>query len=177
MNQLDFVVYGEPAPQGSKNAFSNHYQNAKFCAKCKHTHLVSISQVESSKAVKPWRAAVTEAAKTAVFSAGQESFPLDGALLLRAVFSLARPKSHYRTGKYAHLLRDDAPARPISKPDSSKLLRSTEDALTDAGVWLDDCLVVETAVSLVYAGGHGLRTLDRAGAWLCVSPVKNGIPA
>ena len=33
--------------------------------------------------------------------------------------------------------------RPASAPDLSKLLRSTEDALTQAGAWKDDARVVE----------------------------------
>jgi crossover junction endodeoxyribonuclease RusA len=59
------------------------------------------------------------------------------------VFSFARPKSHYRTGRNAHLLRDGIPGQPMSAPDLSKLARATEDALTDAGVWTDDARVSE----------------------------------
>lgn len=177
MGELDFIVYGSPAPQGSKTAFANHYQDARRCGSCHRNHLVSISQVESSKAVKPWRALVTDAAKTAVFDAGQENFPVTGAVLVRVVFSLERPKGHYRTGRFAHELRPDAPARPDAKKlDLDKLCRAVLDALTGTA-FTDDSLVVELAASKVYAGGRGRRVLDRPGAWICVSPVKNGIPA
>ena len=69
------------------------------------------------------------------------------------VFTFVRPKSHYRTGRNAHLLRDDAPTRPATIPDLSKLARSTEDALKDAGVIRDDSLIVEyRRLAKVYAG-------------------------
>ena len=58
---------------------------------------------------------------------------LDGPLRVRMVFTLPKPAS--------------APKRcttwPMRTPDLSKLARSTEDALTDAGIWRDDARVVE----------------------------------
>lgn len=53
-------------------------------------------------------------------------------------FHLPRPKGHYRTGANAHLLRDSAPEQPSVKPDLDKLVRSTMDGLSEAGVWHDD---------------------------------------
>lgn len=40
------------------------------------------------------------------------------------------------------------------KPDGSKLQRSTEDALTDAGLWRDDARVVEWIGVKAYPGEH-----------------------
>ena len=41
----------------------------------------------------------------------------------------------------------------FANPDLSKLLRSTEDALTDAGLWADDARVVEyERLAKVYPG-------------------------
>jgi Holliday junction resolvase RusA-like endonuclease len=69
------------------------------------------------------------------------------------VFTFARPRSHYRTGRNAHLVRDSAPARPAVYPDASKALRAVEDSLVDAGVIRDDCRLVEfTRLAKVYAG-------------------------
>lgn len=128
---ISIVVFGIPAPQGSKR------------------HVGNGVMIESSKKVKPWRDAVrSDAVET---RDGAE--PLDGPLVADMVFTFARPRSHYRTGKNAHLLRDDAPARPTGAPDLSKLARSTEDALTDAGLWRDDSRVVEYGrLAKVYAG-------------------------
>lgn len=67
---------------------------------------------------------------------------LTGPVALEVTFTLPRPKAHYRTGRNSHLLRDNAPHRPDRLPDLDKLLRSTMDALTAAGVWADDAQVV-----------------------------------
>lgn len=131
---IELRVYGRPAPQGSKKSFGPG------------------RMVESSKHVKPWRADVRFAAEelTACDCPDQcgglaAGYPLDGPLFAFMVFTFARPKSHYRTGRNAHLLREGAPARPQGTSDLSKLIRSTEDALTSAGLWKDDARVVEYA--------------------------------
>jgi len=67
------------------------------------------------------------------------------------LFFLARPKSHYRTGRNADRLRENAPRRPAKMPDLSKLVRATEDALTDAGLWRDDAQVVEISAMKYWA--------------------------
>jgi Holliday junction resolvase RusA-like endonuclease len=138
----DFRVYGRPAPQGSKR----HVGNGRM--------------VESSQYVKPWRDAV----KAAALEVRGTEPPLSEPLWVAMFFTFARPKHHYRTGRNAHLLRDNAPVAPATKPDLSKLLRSTEDALTDARVWADDALVVcYLRTSKVWAT-EGLDSLDAPGA-------------
>lgn len=116
---ISIVVYGEPAPQGSKR------------------HVGRGVMVESSTKVKPWRQDVVAAAQEAIFSCEMTNDvlwePLDGPLAVRMVFSMRKPQS--------------APKRrqtwPDRIPDLSKLIRSTEDALTTAGVWRDDARVVD----------------------------------
>jgi len=130
---ITIVVRGTPAPQGSK----------RFVGTTKAGRGL---MVESSKRVKPWRDAVRS---DAVAARGQAE-PLDGPLYVEMRFYFPRPKSHYRTGKNAHLLRDNAPHSPQSAPDLSKLVRSTEDALTDAGVWVDDARVVHCVSAKYY---------------------------
>jgi Holliday junction resolvase RusA-like endonuclease len=112
---MRIVVYGSPAPQGSK----------KFVG-MRGGHGV---MVESSKRVKPWRADVKAAAEAARDGAA----PMDGPLVMRMVFTLPKPSSApKRRRTYA-----------MRKPDLSKLVRSTEDALTDAGLISDDARIVE----------------------------------
>lgn len=137
---LTVIAHGTPAPQGSKNAFRNQYTRR-------------IQQVESSKAVKPWREAVKYAALDVI---GDPFAILDGPVYVETVFTFARPKGHYRSGRNAHLLRDDAPTFPISKGrnDIEKLVRATRDAFTDAGVWVDDAQVVGERNWKVYPGTH-----------------------
>ncbi len=134
---LTIRVLGTPAPQGSKSAFRNKYTGR-------------IQQVESSKKVKPWREAVKQAAADAIMASAWER--AEGPVELHIVFVFARPKSHFRTGRNAHLLRDDAPHWRASTPDISKTVRATEDALTDAGVWRDDGQVVHVTALKVYEG-------------------------
>jgi Holliday junction resolvase RusA-like endonuclease len=137
-------VLGTPGPQGSKR------------------HVGGGRMVESSKKVAPWRDAVRADAVEAAHECGLAT--LDQPLVVDMVFTTVRPASHYRAGRNAHLLRDTAPARPSGMPDLSKLARSTEDALTMAGIWRDDARVVEYGrLAKVYAG-EDVDALDCPGA-------------
>lgn len=122
---LSIVVYGLAGPQGSK----------RFVGKRGGKGVM----VESSKKVKPWRELVHIAAVMA--RAGRPA--IDEPILVRMVFTMPKPSS--------------APKRkrtwPMRMPDLSKLARSTEDALTTAGVWRDDARVVEyERLAKVYPG-------------------------
>lgn len=151
MSELVIRVVGEPAPQGSKR------------------HIGGGRLVEMSKKVKPWRQDVTAAALVARIAADDLTFT--GPVSLEATFTLKRPAGHYRTGANAGLLRDSAPAVPAVTPDLDKLVRSTLDALTLAGVWRDDSQVCELLVRKCYPG-LGLDALDTPGAVLRVHPMK-----
>ena len=134
---VDLTVFGRPAPQGSKKAFARGGK---------------VAMVEMSKHVKPWREDVRAAALLLLSEHGRAGYPLDGPLLVDMIFTAERPKGHYRTGRNSHLLKATAPLRPTGAPDLSKLARSTEDALTSAGVWRDDSRVVEYGrLAKVYA--------------------------
>jgi crossover junction endodeoxyribonuclease RusA len=52
----------------------------------------------------------------------------------------------------------------------SKIIRATEDALTDAGVWKDDALVVKLEAWKTYEN-EAYGALDRAGCFLRIEPV------
>lgn len=141
------TVYGTPAPQGSKSAKGSYLDKSGN----RHVRLV-----ESSKKVKPWRADV-QAAAEAVVGARASGFPFAGPLEAEMVFTLPRP------GRMPRERVVGAIALPMAYPDVSKLARSTEDALTAAGVWLDDAQVVEyRRLGKRYVGEPG--ALDRPGA-------------
>jgi Holliday junction resolvase RusA-like endonuclease len=130
MSKITVIVYGTPAPQGSK-AFMGMFNGKDGRA---HAKLA-----ESSKKVRPWRQDVKAAAR--VHAEGHP--PLDGNIVARMVFTLPKPLS--------------APKRrrtwPNKKPDVSKLCRSTEDALVDAGLILDDSRIVGyTRLAKVFPG-------------------------
>jgi len=144
---LAIVVYGRPAPQGSKR------------------HVGKGAMVESSAHLKPWREAVRSEAvgelerwRTAFVGPPtllgiERTTPLGGwPVAARMVFTMAAPKAA-RPGD-----------RPAVMPDLSKLVRATEDALVDAGVLADDKLIVEyDRVAKVYPRWDP-ESLDRPGA-------------
>jgi Holliday junction resolvase RusA-like endonuclease len=100
---------------------------------------------EACKGNADWRASVAHEASIAMAGAAL----LRGPLLLSIVFVMPRPKGHYRTGKRSAELRPDAPHYHDKKPDCTKLLRSTEDAMTGI-VWGDDSQVAVQNVSKYY---------------------------
>ncbi len=158
MAEIEIVVHGLPGPQGSK----------KFVGRNRAGRGIL---VESSAKVKPWRAAVSAAAL-----AVRPTTPLDGPLQVDMVFTMPRPKSHYGTGRNAGVLKPRyVGATPYRVPDLSKLCRSTEDALTDAGVWADDARVVEYGrLAKVYADSPDPDALAVPGA---VIRVRAYVPA
>ena len=126
---IEVIVYGCPAPQGSK----------KFVGTTKTGRGL---MVESSKKVKPWRMDV-KAAALQVREGLAMLAPIDGPLSVSMVFTLPKPASAPKTRR----------TWPDKKPDVSKLARSTEDALSDAGLWVDDARVVEyTRLAKVFPG-------------------------
>jgi len=145
-------VYGNPAPQGSK----------KFMGTTKSGRGIL---VEANSRTTPWRADVMTAARAVLDHLGWP-MPFDKAVVARMVFSFARPVSVKRA------------KRPFCSvaPDLSKLVRATEDALTAAGVWADDALVVEyTRLAKVYCG-EDEEALDRPGCLIVVGWQVDSIP-
>ena len=116
-----FTVIGLPGPQGSKK-YVGHRKN-------KATGRSNAVMVESSKKVRPWRELVEAAAERAWHGKA----PLDEPLIVSMVFTLPKPVGAPRTRR----------TWPDRMPDLSKLARSTEDALTTAGLWKDDARAVE----------------------------------
>lgn len=119
---LYHFVAGVPAPQGSKSF--------KGMRRSKSSGRQIAIMVESSKGVAPWREAVTNALldkgkPRAVFG--------DCAVRLTVEFVMVRVGAEPKGWTRHH----------TKAPDLSKLVRSTEDAITTAGVWCDDSRVVE----------------------------------
>lgn len=139
--RASLIVYGMPGPQGSKR------------------HVGGGRMIESSKKVKPWRMDVKAAAELLMAQSGAP--PFDGPLRVRMVFTLPKPTSAPKTRR----------TWPDRKPDVSKLARSTEDALTDAGFWADDARVVDyTRQSKCYPN-EDPEALDRPGVRIEVEEI------
>lgn len=131
---LSFTVRGTAVPQGSKKAWYN--------AKTKRVHM---TEAQGDR-LHNWRTDVMMAARDArEASTKVDAFPLEGAVAVRLTFNTLRPSSHYGSGKNAHALKPSAPKHNIKMPDIDKLTRAIFDALTVAGIWLDDAQVVTTA--------------------------------
>jgi len=128
-----FKVVGVPQPGGSKRAFL-------------HKHTGKIVMIDTCKKNKTWRENVVLAACQ---NRTQTDMMMKGPLRLTIEFRLPRPKSHFRTGKNAGELRPDAPTWHTKRPDCTKLIRSTEDALTGV-LWLDDSQICEQVAQKVF---------------------------
>lgn len=97
---------------------------------------------------------------------------LDGSLLLEIVAVFQRPKNHYRTGKHAGELKDDAPLWHTSRPDVSNIQKFVEDALN--GVWwTDDCKIVASVAYKLYGRPKTvIRVITTDEDWLSTSTVS-----
>ena len=119
---LNVSVDGIPVPQGSM-------VRTKFGVRHSKPESIALFRSQIGLAV---RAAADEQGVV---------LPLEGPLMLSALFVLPRPPS--------------APKRrvwPTVKPDSDKILRALCDALTQCGAWMDDAQVVEMVAGKRYTG-------------------------
>ena len=114
-----FWVPGIPKPGGSKRGF--------YSAKLKRVIIT-----DACKDNKDWKNSVSMNANSH-FPNG----PLQGPLEVHFEFHIPRPKGHF--GKKG--VRPSAPQYPAVRPDCTKLIRSTEDALTGIA-WDDDSQIV-----------------------------------
>ena len=130
---IEFFVPGVPRPGGSKRAFLN-----------KHTGKANLVDASGEKG-KDWRGDAKIFARQAY-----KGSPLEGPLTLEVTFWMPRPKGHYGSGRNSDKLKESAPMWPVTKPDSTKLIRSLEDALTGL-IWIDDAQVVLQVISKEYA--------------------------
>jgi len=126
MNIISFEVLGLPKPQGRPRAVSR----GKFAS------------VYSEKT--EWRNQVTlEARKRSSKNpeAIDDNSYFDGPINVMISYWFKRPKNHYRTGKYSHLLKDSAPHYCCNKYDLDNLDKAVLDAFTDAELISDDKIV------------------------------------
>lgn len=128
---VQFFVPGKAAPQGSKKAIPIRNRATG--------QVIKVNQVESSTAVGPWRERVALAAHNAML--GRPVF--DGAVSVRLIFVLPRPKSTPKSRTPA----------AVKRPDLDKLERAVLDALTGI-CFEDDSQVVNL---------HGLKRIAEIG--------------
>jgi Holliday junction resolvase RusA-like endonuclease len=136
VTSVNFTVHGTPAPQGSKTPWGS----------------------EANPNTRPWRAAVAAEAQAAMLNRAL----LTGPCALTVVFTFARPKGHYRTGRHSGELKPNAPEWCSTKPDLDKLLRAIGDALS--GIILrDDAQIAAVAAEKHYGSPAAEITVEEIG--------------
>lgn len=128
MTTLSFTVYGTPVPAGSKTPGITK-GGRRFV------------RDSSGHRGTDWRRNVAQVAGEALNGRGL----FDGPLRLVCRFYMPRPKAHFG----AKGLKASAPAYPTSRPDSLKLARGTEDAMSGV-VYRDDAQIVSLVATKQY---------------------------
>ena len=132
---------GKPATSGSKTVFPRRDGKGFIVT-------------PANKKQKNWQAAIRDNAVSQITHYQHEIMGLipfeNGALKLKTVFVLSRPKGHYGTGKNANKLKPSAPDYPAVKPDSLKLARAVEDALNKI-IYRDDSQICKHEIEKIYA--------------------------
>jgi Holliday junction resolvase RusA-like endonuclease len=133
---ISFTAYGRPRPAGSKKfvGFIDHGP------KKGRPLLVD----DSGHKGRMWRRTVQRAAREVY-----NGRPLEWPMRMRVDFYFRRPKLHYVGNNRGGRLKDSAPSEHVTKPDTTKLLRSIEDALTGI-VYVDDSAIVSQLASKHY---------------------------
>lgn len=156
-----FKVYGDPKPKGSMKCVG---------ARGKRKHVI-VEDVDDGG----WRDLVTAMARKHVLEQAAEHQPV----YVEITFSLARPASHYGTGRNARLVKASAPLWPTvaGTGDTDKLARLVLDALQDAAVLRNDAQAVAVLASKAYTDPHPAMSwaelsdvLDRPGAVVRIRP-------
>lgn len=137
---VTFHVPGIPQPGGSKR----HVGNGVI--------------IDANPKAKGWKQTV------AAFAAPHFPAPLDGPLALTITFLRQRPKGHYR--KDGTIKPGAFHEYPTTKPDCTKLVRSTEDALKGIA-WRDDSQVCRQSIEKRY-----VRDGEAPGATITVADCR-----
>lgn len=158
IDRVSLDVLGTPAPKGSSRAVMRGGRAI---------NVPSGSNVNRDK-LADWGGAVRAAVLAKI---GERSAPVfqGEALSVTIVFRLARPAGHWSKKPGGGLL-PSAPKFHTTKPDASKLARSTEDAMIGS-VYDDDSRIVGLHLFKQFA------LPGREGAFIIVERAKVGIEA
>ena len=144
---LRLFIPGRPVPQGSKNVFNGN--------------LVE----QNAKGIKTVRKAVADA----FTESGHPGFRREAACEAQFTFYFDRPAKHWVAGRKGGTLKENAPKYHSNKPDRDKLDRTVNDALTQCGVWFDDCRNVDGPSTKEYTNdgveGQGTEIVVQFREW------------
>jgi hypothetical protein len=139
MQPITLKVYGDPKGQPRPKAFSRGGHAAVY----------------DPGTAEAWKSQIAMAAK----EEGVVGLMLDIPLRVEIYAFFKRPKSHFRSGKNAHLLKSAAPQLNTSKPDFDNIGKAACDALTHLGVWKDDAQVVDGRVVKKFSDGMAITII------------------
>ncbi len=150
---ISFEVHGEAKPAGSKIAQAIYHRGADGSTEpvMKDGRVVTVAR-EDNPMTTAWRRTVAAAAREVY-----QGPLLEGPLALDVTIFRPRPRSHYGSGKNADHIKDSSPPYPTTRPDTIKLVRAIEDALTSV-LWEDDSQIVD----------HHLRKRYGDHAWVVI---------
>lgn len=154
---LEFFVPGIPRPGGSKTATVVRRKGGEIVFK---NGRPLVAMRDDAKGNANWKSTVADFAHKAMASRDL----LAGPLCVVIEFRMSRLGSHYGSGRNAGVLKPNAPTYHTVKPDATKLMRSTEDALTGI-VWRDDAAIAHQQIRKVYA--------DKPGAFIRVYEIDD----
>jgi len=135
---ISFFATGEPIGQPRPRAFAKRFGD---------TYTARIYTPGTAEA---WKGIMALAA-----GPHRPAVPLLGPIRVDATFWFPRPLSHYRTGKFAGQLRDNAPKFHEVKPDRDNLDKALLDTLKTLGFFRDDSQVVGGELWKLYVTGPG----------------------
>lgn len=92
--------------------------------------------------------------------------PFEGPLELNVRFFFMRPKSHFKTGKNAHILKDDAPDYHTSRKDVDNLVKFCTDAMNKV-FYKDDGQICRLVAEKKYS--------DRPRTELLLTPISGNM--
>lgn len=84
--------------------------------------------------------------------------PYSKAIKVDMYFFMARPKNHFRTGKFAGQLKANAPKWHTAKPDRDNLMKFVKDALNKI-YWTDDSIICDGRCTKSYPADNVPRTI------------------
>jgi Holliday junction resolvase RusA-like endonuclease len=158
--RVEFFVPGIPKPGGSKIAQPVRRKGGAIVTyKDKRGNDTPLITVRDASKNQDWKNAVAYAGHRAMD--GKEL--MSGPIAVVVLFLMPRIKGHFKPNGD---LRKSAPEFHTVKPDLTKLMRSTEDALTGI-VWRDDSTIVEHRLSKRYG--------EICGATIMVMELEAGV--
>jgi Holliday junction resolvase RusA-like endonuclease len=160
MTPLAFFVAGKPQTAGSKTAVP---MGARL-------GVIEAGSTHSRARKRTWRADLRDAALTAAENTSGTDYDLyTQPLAVTFVIVRRRPSQHMRTGQHTGQVKDTALGlQPTQRPDSVKIVRAAEDALTGV-IWQDDSQIVRHTIHKAFADQIGLAPLVE-GLFVHVSP-------